>query len=100
MSLRKRTRGIWTVSLEFEPVTKFRSLHRDMRTAASASAKVGAFLGYHAAARGVRLSWRAWAWTYKATREYRPSRAGVVRNTALSECWRWVSTPRWARASS
>ena len=33
-------------------------------------------------------------------RLYRPSSAGVVRAIALSDHWRCVSTPRWARVSA
>jgi hypothetical protein len=31
------------------------------------------------------------------TMQNRPSKMGVVRRIALSDHWRWVSVPRWAR---
>src|ERR1700751_3647164 len=34
------------------------------------------------------------------TIENNPSRTGVVRRIALSDHWRWVLTPRWARTSA
>src|SRR6516225_2163512 len=37
---------------------------------------------------------------HRVTIENKPSRTGVVRRIALSDHWRWVSTPRWARTSA
>ena len=38
-------------------------------------------------------------WAAKITQENSLKRSGVVRAIARSDHWRWVSRPRWARAS-
>src|SRR3954447_9564217 len=37
---------------------------------------------------------------HRVTSENSPNKSGVVRWIAKSDHWRWVSTPRWRRASS
>src|ERR1700721_3634826 len=71
------------------------------RTAAIASLNVGSDLTYHAAG-WVRTSVVGSAinpCAQMATREYKPSNAGVVRRMARSDHCRCVSTPRCSRAS-
>src|SRR4051795_3165776 len=69
------------------------------RTAARVSAKVGRGLRYQAAVQTAeRARWSRRA-ASNATIENSPSRQGVVRATARSDHWRWVSTPRWSRTS-
>src|SRR3954464_4644467 len=69
------------------------------RTAASVSAKVGLFLRYQAAVATARRAWRLSRAAMSVIRENSPSKQGVVRAIALSDHWRWVSTPRWSRTS-
>src|SRR5215210_3635580 len=67
------------------------------RTAASVSAKVGLFLRYQKAVATARRSWRLSRAAMSVIKENSPSKQGVVRAIALSDHWRWVSTPRWSR---
>src|SRR5262245_51958408 len=56
--------------------------------------------GYHAAV--LIFSFRDFesSCANNVTMENRPSSAGVERKIALSDHWRWVSTPKCARTSS
>ena len=73
--------------------------HRCWRTKAIASEKVGRGLAYHAAVRTGIVSLAPSRWAPSVTQAKRPKSTGVVRAMARSDHWRWVSTPRCARAS-
>ena len=68
--------------------------HKERRTAAIASLKVGCYLLCKAAgwARTTVMGFCICAHT--VAREWRPSSAGAVRRMARSDHWRCVSTPR------
>src|SRR5215213_3254074 len=85
------------VSAECRDVIKPCSAQNWRRTAARVSAKVGRSLRYQAVAETRRRAWRSSRVASKATIENSASRQGVVRAIALSDHWRWVSTPRWSR---
>jgi phosphatidylserine/phosphatidylglycerophosphate/cardiolipin synthase-like enzyme len=74
--------------------------HISRRTAAMASLKVMPAFEYHAAVFGFSVRDLQRLCVQRVAIEKRPSRTGVVRRIALSDHWRWVSTPRWARVSS
>ena len=80
-------------------VTKACSRHSARRTTAMASVKVGRGLAYHAVAATRRRSRALIRVASRVTIENKASRHGVVRATALSDHWRYVSTPRCARTS-
>src|SRR3954452_16218805 len=85
---------------ECRDVSKPCSRQNCRRTAARVSEKVGSFLRYQAmvkTCRRARCSRRVAA--SSVTIENSPSRQVVVRTIALSDPWRWVSTPRWLRTS-
>src|SRR5664279_4123085 len=65
-----------------------------------ASLKVRTAFGYHAAVFGFIFRDLERSCVQRVTMENRPSKTGVVRRIALSDHWRWVSMPRWARVSS
>ena len=66
-----------------------------------ASAKEGLGFSYQAVARGVISVCCAMRTSaISVTALNRPNSAGVVRAMASSDHWRWVSIPRWARASA
>src|SRR3974377_2198723 len=65
-----------------------------------ASLKVRTAFGYHAAVLGLRFRDLERSCAHRVTIENKPSRTGVVRRIALSDHWRWVSTPRGARTSA
>ncbi len=69
-----------------------------VRTAAMTSEKVKRVLWYQAAGKGWELRARMLP-AHRQTRLSRPSRAEAVLAMARSDHGRWVSTPRWARAS-
>ena len=64
-----------------------------------ASLKVRTDFEYHAATLGLRVCDLARSCVHSVTMENKARRAGVVRRMALSDHWRWVSTPRCARTS-
>lgn len=69
-------------------VAKVRSRQIAQRTAASASAKVGRALGYHAAIAMRRRCWAVSRAASSVTMENRASRQGVVRAIAVSDHFR------------
>src|SRR5262249_40030941 len=96
----KASRGNCTNSVCGAEFTKEWARQRCRRTKAKHSAKVGSALRYQAGTgTGMGSSWlncRARA----VTSENSANKTGVVRAIACADHGRWVSTPRWARASS
>src|ERR687895_1887677 len=73
--------------------------HKALRTRAMVSEKVGKGFSYQAAER-TGILWPAGSrWAARVTQENSPKSTGVVRPMAKSDHCRWVSTPRWVRAS-
>src|SRR5918911_1998889 len=93
-------RGTFTVSVASADSRKVWQVHSSRRTKASASAKVKWSFRDQAGSGTVTRDRLRRCSASSVTKENRPSRAGVVRAMARSDHWRWVSRPRWRRASS
>ena len=83
----------------FRDMTNPYSRQSSRHTAARVSEKVGSCLRCQVLLVAVGRTWGMNCLPSNITSENRQSRHGVVRAMALSDRRRWVSTPRWSRAS-